>query len=114
MRQTSVVVLAAAVIAGASAVSVSAQQQRSLGDLFGSQKSKVQKEKKKAEKAEKERQRLFGQPVAPTVVQPTVVCGMTLMPADPQHDPGIRRTPPTNGQTFTMKPIVPKDCQIAK
>src|SRR5215471_21855972 len=104
MRQTSAVVLVTAVIAGAAAVSVAAQQ-APLGDLFGKPKVKEQKQKEQSEKAEKERQRLFGQPVASIVAQPTIVCGMTLIPADPQFDARIRRTPPVNGQTFTMKKI---------
>ena len=113
MRQTSAVFVAA-LIAAASAVSVSAQQS-SLGDLFGRQKGKVQSEKErkkdKAEKAEKERKRLFAQPPAAIAAQPTVVCGMTLIPANPQFDAGIRRTPPANGRTFTLNTIEPKDCR---
>jgi hypothetical protein len=108
MRQTSAVVLFAAIVAGTAVVSVSAQRP-ALGDLFGREKGKGQREK---EKAERERQRLFGQPIAPISAQPTIVCGMTVIPADPQFDAGIRRAPTTNGRTFTMNTIVPKDCQL--
>jgi hypothetical protein len=43
--------------------------------------------------------------------KPTVVCGMTLLPADPATDPGIRRVAPTDGQQFTMRSIDPGVCR---
>jgi hypothetical protein len=43
--------------------------------------------------------------------KPTVVCGMTLLPADPATDTGIRRSAPTDGQQFTMRRIVPDVCR---
>jgi hypothetical protein len=43
--------------------------------------------------------------------KPTVVCGMTLLPADPATDTGIRRSAPTDGQQFTMRRIVPEVCR---
>jgi hypothetical protein len=43
--------------------------------------------------------------------KPSVVCGMTLLPADPATDSGIRRSAPTDGQQFTMRRIVPEVCR---
>ena len=43
--------------------------------------------------------------------QTTVVCGMTLIPADPNLDPAIRRAIPENGPDFTIRAIVPRICQ---
>ena len=43
--------------------------------------------------------------------KPTVVCGMTLLPADPATDTGIRRSAPTDGQHFTLGRIVPDVCR---
>ena len=43
--------------------------------------------------------------------KPSVVCGMTLLPADPATDTGIRRSTPTEGQQFTMRRIVPEVCR---
>ena len=41
----------------------------------------------------------------------TVVCGMTLLPADPAIDTGIRRSVPTDGQQFTLRRVVPEVCR---
>ena len=43
--------------------------------------------------------------------KPNVVCGMTLLPADPAIDTGIRRSVPTDGQQFTMRRVVPEVCR---
>src|SRR5262249_40970686 len=128
MRQISAARLVAALIAGAAIVSVSAHQPPAGGGIaaapwflaspqptpFGNllpKKDDAQKKQREALAAAAVK-RIIATPVAPTTAQPTVVCGMTVIPADPQFDAGIRRTPPANGQTFTMQSIVPKDCQI--
>lgn len=43
--------------------------------------------------------------------KPIVLCGMTLLPADPAIDTGIRRSVPTDGQQFTMRRVVPEVCR---
>ena len=43
--------------------------------------------------------------------KPRVVCGMTLLPADPAIDTGIRRSVPTDGEQFTMRKVVPEVCR---
>ncbi len=128
MRQTAAAVLVAALIAGAAIVSVSAQQPPAgsgiaaapwfpaspqptpLGDLM-QKKDDVQKKQRETLAAAALKRNIVIS-VAPTTGQPTIVCGMTVIPADPQFDARIRRTPPANGQSFTMQSIVPKDCQI--
>jgi hypothetical protein len=40
-----------------------------------------------------------------------IVCGMTLVPADPAIDPSIRHAPPADGPAFAIQSIVPRDCQ---
>jgi hypothetical protein len=50
----------------------------------------------------------IGQPAS----QPqTIVCGMTLIPADPKMDAAIRRVVPENGPTFKIKTLEPPDCR---
>jgi hypothetical protein len=43
--------------------------------------------------------------------KPEVVCGLTLIPADPDVDPGIRREVPPGGPTFPIGSIDPKLCR---
>jgi hypothetical protein len=43
--------------------------------------------------------------------QPAVVCGMRLIPADPNLDPAIRRAVPENGPDFAIRTLVPRICQ---
>jgi len=42
--------------------------------------------------------------------RPKVVCGMTLVPADPRVDPKMRVAPPADGTAFTMKVVPPTVC----
>ena len=42
---------------------------------------------------------------------PTVVCGMTLVPADPKVDPKMRVELPERGVTFTMRVVPPTVCK---
>ncbi len=44
-------------------------------------------------------------------VGPSVVCGMTVIPADSTIDPKIRVAPSKSGVTFTMRAIQPKVCR---
>ena len=41
---------------------------------------------------------------------PTVVCGMTLVLADPTVDPKMRVAAPDSGVTFTMRVVLPTLC----
>jgi len=43
--------------------------------------------------------------------QPTVVCGMTLVPADPKVDPKMKTAAPDRGVTFTLRTIQPATCR---
>jgi hypothetical protein len=43
--------------------------------------------------------------------KPAVVCGMTLVPADPKVDPKMRVGPPDRGVAFTMRAIPPTVCK---
>jgi hypothetical protein len=42
--------------------------------------------------------------------QPKVVCGMTVVPADPKHDPAMARQPKDTGVKYTLKVIEPTVC----
>jgi hypothetical protein len=42
---------------------------------------------------------------------PTIVCGMTLVPADPKVDPKMRVEAPERGVTFTMRAVPPTICK---
>jgi hypothetical protein len=41
----------------------------------------------------------------------TVVCGMTLVAADPKVDPGMRVTVPSSGVTYTLRSVPPEICK---
>ena len=43
--------------------------------------------------------------------KPTVVCGLTLIPADPNVDPAIRQDVPEDGPRFTIQSVDPKICR---
>jgi hypothetical protein len=43
--------------------------------------------------------------------EPSVICGMTVVPADPRVDPKIRVAPPANGTTFTLTVVPPTVCK---
>jgi hypothetical protein len=46
----------------------------------------------------------------PQAARPSVVCGMTVVPADPTIDPKIRVAPRDNGVKFAMKVVEPTLC----
>jgi hypothetical protein len=43
--------------------------------------------------------------------KPTVVCGMTLVPADPMFDPQMKVTVPDRGVAHTMRVVPPTVCK---
>jgi hypothetical protein len=43
--------------------------------------------------------------------QPTIVCGMTLLPADPKLDAAIRHPVPEDGPTSVITILEPRDCR---
>jgi hypothetical protein len=43
--------------------------------------------------------------------QPTIVCGMTLIPADPSLDAAIRHTVHEGGPTPVISVLEPRDCR---
>ena len=52
------------------------------------------------------------QPSGARVVQePTVVCGLTLIPGDSNVDPAIRREVPEDGPKFSIRSVDPKICR---
>ena len=47
----------------------------------------------------------------PPASKPTVVCGLTLIPADPNVDPAIRHEVPEDGPRFSIRSVDPKVCR---
>jgi hypothetical protein len=45
--------------------------------------------------------------------KPRVICGMTVVPADPSIDPGFLKPVPSTTR-FTMRIVEPKDCAAPK
>ena len=43
--------------------------------------------------------------------QSTVVCGLTLIPGDPNVDPAIRHEVPEDGPRFSIRSVDPKLCR---
>ena len=43
--------------------------------------------------------------------QPKVVCGMTIVPADPKIDPGMAQKPKETGVRYTLKAVEPTVCK---
>ena len=43
--------------------------------------------------------------------KPSVVCGMTVIPADPKIDPKIAMKPTDTGTRYTLKVVEPTVCQ---
>jgi hypothetical protein len=43
--------------------------------------------------------------------KPTVVCGLTLIPGDPNVDPAIRREVPEDGPRYSIRTVEPKLCR---
>ena len=43
--------------------------------------------------------------------KPTVVCGMTLVPADPAFDPQMKATVPDRGVAYPMRVVPPTVCK---
>ena len=43
--------------------------------------------------------------------KPTVVCGLTLIPGDPNVDPAIRHDVPEDGPRFSIRSVDPKLCR---
>ena len=55
--------------------------------------------------------RLNQPPDARLAQKPTVVCGLTLIPADPNVDPAIRHDVPEDGPKFVIRSVEPKVCR---
>jgi len=55
--------------------------------------------------------RLNQPPDARLAQKPTVVCGLTLIPADPNVDPAIRHEVPEDGPRFLIRSVDPKLCR---
>jgi hypothetical protein len=49
---------------------------------------------------------------ATAAARATVVCGMTLVPADPKMDAGIRVTAPDSHISYTLRSVRPEICKI--
>jgi hypothetical protein len=43
--------------------------------------------------------------------KPAIVCGMTIIPADPKIDPKMRVAPRADGTTYTLKVVPPTVCR---
>jgi hypothetical protein len=46
-----------------------------------------------------------------STTKPTVVCGLTLIPADPNVDPSIRHEVPADGPRFSIRSVEPQLCR---
>jgi len=46
-----------------------------------------------------------------TAAKPKVVCGMTMIPADPSLDPKFTKTPPDRATKFTIRAVDPAICK---
>jgi hypothetical protein len=53
----------------------------------------------------------LAQPPAAPRQQPAVVCGLTLIPGDPNADPAIRRDATEDGTRYVIRPVDPKICR---
>ena len=95
--------LAAGVLTLAISMAASAQDFKLQVDLFG------QKKTAPAQPKVDWNRRPPADPAPAT--QPSVVCGMTLVPADPRVDPKMRVATPENGVTFTMRSVQPTICK---
>lgn len=116
MRVASIVLLVAVVLAGSASMSAqqvpggltmppwfpTAQAANSLGNLFP-----------KPGKAASTAPLLFTTPSLDQRVPQAlrVVCGMTLIPADPKLDAAIRHAVPENGPKFTIRTVDPQTCR---
>jgi hypothetical protein len=100
MRHT--VAFAAGALVLAMSLPAAAQDFKMKGDLFG--------QKKPAPKPPKVDWNWRSLTQARAAAEPSVICGMTVVPADPRIDPKIRMAPPANGVTFAMKVIEPTVC----
>ena len=96
-----VVALAAGAVTLAIALSAAAQEFKPPANLFG-QQPPAPKPPKVDWRPSVDRDR-----PAP----PTVICGMTLVPADPRVDPRMRVEAPERGVTFTMRTVPPTICK---
>jgi hypothetical protein len=47
----------------------------------------------------------------PLAQKPTVVCGMTLIPGDPNVDPSIRQEVAEDGPKYSIRSVDPKLCR---
>jgi hypothetical protein len=54
------------------------------------------------------------QPTPPAVSKPRVVCGMTILPADPKADPKMVLEPKKDGVDYTIRAIDPPICNPAR
>lgn len=54
---------------------------------------------------------LFPTPTFNPPPKPTVVCGLTLIPGDPNVDPAIRHEVPEDGPRFSIRSVDPKLCR---
>ena len=110
MRVASIALVAAVLIGSASIPATAAgrglQRKNPWANLFTGQ-LKVDSKRPSPPKAS-----LLGQRPAQRPAQAfRVLCGMTLIPADPKIDAGIRHPMPENGPKFTIQTIPPPACQ---
>jgi hypothetical protein len=101
MRNT--VTFAAGALVLAIALPAAAQDFKFKGDLFG--------QKKPAPKPPKVDWNWQPPAAQDQAAGPSVVCGLTLVPADPAIDPKIRVAPRDNGVKFAMKVVEPRICK---
>lgn len=55
--------------------------------------------------------RPFAEPAPAQAPKPSVICGMTVVPADPKVDPKMTVRRPDNGTKYTLKVVEPTVCK---
>ena len=106
MRVTSIVALLTVVLTGFAVPAAAANRRHPFGNLFTGQ-LKVDQRSTSPTTAFSLGQR----PAQRRAQEPRLVCGMTLIPADPNLDPAIRRPVPEHGPKFTIQTIQPPACR---
>ena len=96
------VAFAAGPLVLAMSLPAAAQDFKLKGDLFG--------QKKPSPKSPKVDWNWKPLTQTQTAARPSVICGMTVVPADPAIDPKIRVAPRDNGVKFAMKVVEPTVC----
>jgi hypothetical protein len=107
MRVSPIVTLLTVVLTGSASIPASAANRRNpFGNLFTGELKVDQRSTSPTTVFS-----LGQRPAQRRAQESRLVCGMTLIPADPNIDPAIRHIVPEHGPKFTMKIIQPPACR---